>query len=1326
MLYWMRKGVIQKSIASLLLVTMTTTPVAVLAAAVNQADVSAGQNLGLQFLGGAQAQPSVSTGTSTLEQTSNNTQVFLGDFLPGVNGTADNSALESMGDDPEALVASGMALRTVQNEAGCRVTHFNRKVAAGTVLKIRAIWRNASKMEIPASYSGPIRVNFPTLGTATRVEQVVQKGEGSNPSLILVYESTPFAYPSNSYFTYAPKITGNVSGNFTSIGAPDNNFTFQGAFNAANASVIEVKADLFKVDREFQVKAVCSPDPATACLHENIDLCHPATTSLKGYFAKKGENGEVDVGVAALAMAKSASNAEDPDAETIADGSADILDGTSPQVLDLFSGCTRTEVSDKSTTSAHEEDIRTCRAVYQPPQGSCDENRQIKVQPTGRWFRETIYNLIATTPAVGIAKDKKWTPSYSENVRATVKLRGPFGGGANITLWDANRTDTYFFKDVTATFNGVDTGSWVTGVVGTDLDRGQNFSRQTGKRFWVTYVENNNKSPDDFRVISYGDATNWEPTLNIRLGQNYRVVHAEYIVNSDTVATAGGEACAFVSQAISDNRCSATCTNSRTSASIAAATPTPSTYPLAIPLAGPGEAIWTLLGEKPELAAGCLRESTSTASCQLNDIPTDYFANLWAPEWLDNCHLEGKEFSPGGLVTATASCVRLESRDVCTDLGATSGKCYEKEVYYDCGITQESSEITGVHVTEACGSPIRCLGTECGNTLGEANNDLADAMVAGNMMDAIQQEMICEETGEPPKGPYDDCTIRIFTGDKRSCNTAAAENVGFAQDCCEEGANAAAGMGIGVTEGALAFDAAKKMATNDAFLAMLKKAPGARYVDIAWTATKEAIKTVTKTIADGLTSYAQKLGWKMGTQAASNTVTTTVAQQAGTSLGAQMATWVATNIANFLNNIGLSSVTNALFQQAGTSAANEAIKYQLNEKLKEQMLQVMDFLNYAMLAYTVLKLAGALLYGCEQSDYETGMERAKGNCHRVGQYCSKEFPSELGGGCEIHTTTFCCYQSPLNRIIAEQMRAQMGGYGTAQYPNCSGFTLEEINAFDWASLDLSEWEAIQRQAGILPNTEEQAEAQWGENADPAAMMSNGPSPGPDGRVTSVDYFDYRMANRDDDIEASRKALSDNVACSYNGGVQWYGSPDEFTDKANVDIFVVKKVFSVDFKASWWCGGGKDGDAIFGWSPEIAIDPVTNSLVSGGVNVYCDGRFQTKTGTIQGISLKSTRYFFDGTEITELPPDVAGKECRATPENAGWESFVTTYANGNQTYAPTCEASGSQYASRVLGEGWKTIDSVIDVEVSYQLRRQTTNSAVGVNFQATNCVNPNAP
>lgn len=1321
MLYWMRKRVIQKSIASLLLVTMTSTPVAALAAGVSQADVTAGQNLGLQFLGGAQAQPSVSTGTSTLEQTSNNTQLFLGDFLPGVNGAADNSALESMSDDPEALVGAGMALRTVQNETGCRVTHFNRKVAAGTVLKIRAIWRNSANVEIPASYTGPIRVNFPTLGTASRVEQVVQKGDGTNPSLILVYESTPYAYPSNSYFTYAPTITGNVSGNFTSIGAPENNFTFQGSFSAANTSVIEVKADLFKVDREFQIKPVCSPDPVTACLHESIDLCHPATTSLKSYFAKKGEKGETDIGVTALAMAKSASNAEDPDAEVIADGSADILDGTSTQVLELFSGCTRTEVSDKTSLTQHEEDLRTCRAVYQPPQGSCDRKRNIQLQPSGRWFREDIYNLAAIDPLQG---NKRWTPNYSENVRATVSLRGPYGGGTNQT-WVLNTNDRYVLRDQAATFNGVDSASWVTGLVSTDIPRGSNFQLQTGKRIWATHVENSLRSPDDVRIIDHGGAPNWEPTLNVRLGSNYRVTHVEYIVAADGVSSTGGDACAFVAQSISDNRCSRTCTIDRTKTTLNVFSPANGrTYP--IPLAGAGESFWTVLGEKPQISTGCLSESTTTASCQLNDVPTDYFANLWAPEWVDNCHLEGKEFSPGGLVTATAECIRMESRDVCTDVGATSGKCYEKEVYYDCGLTKESSEITGVHVTEACGSPIRCLGTECGNTLGEANNDLADAMVAGNMMDAIQQEMICEETGEPPKGPYDDCTIRIFTGDKRSCNTAAAENVGFATDCCNEGANAAAGMGIGVTEGALAFDAAKKMATNDAFLGMLKKAPGAKYVDIAWTATKEAIKTVTKSIADGLTSYAQKLGWKMGTNAASSTVTSTVSQQAGTTLGAQMGSWVATNIANFLNNIGLDSVTGMLFQEAGKNAAGEVTKYALNEELKKSMLQVMDFVNGAMLAYTVLKLAGALLYGCEQGDYETGMERAKGNCHRVGTYCSKEFPSELGGGCEIDTTTFCCYQSPLNRIIAEQMREQKGGYGSAQYPNCSGFTLEEINAFDWATLDLSEWEEIQRQAGILPNTEEQAEAQWGENADPATQMSNGPSPGPDGRVTSVDYFDYRMANRDDDIEASRKALSDNVGCSYNGGIQWYGSPDEFTDKANVDIFVVKKVFSVDYRASWWCGGGSDGDAIYGWAPEITVDPLTNALISGGVNVYCDGRFQAKTGTIQGTSLKSTRYFFDGTEITELPPDVAGKECRATPENAGWESFVTTYANGNQTYSPTCQATASQYTSRVLSKGWKTMDSVMDVEVTYQLRRQTTNSAVGVAVEATNCVNPNAP
>ena len=58
------------------------------------------------------------------------------------------------------------------------------------------------------------------------------------------------------------------------------------------------------------------------------------------------------------------------------------------------------------------------------------------------------------------------------------------------------------------------------------------------------------------------------------------------------------------------------------------------------------------------------------------------------------------------------------------------------------------------------------------------------------------------------------------------------------------------------------------------------------------------------------------------------------------------------------------------------------------------------------------------------------------------------------------TTTFCCYNSILARIIEQQGAAQLGiSRGTAQNPNCTGLTAAQMQAIDFSKIDFSEFVA---------------------------------------------------------------------------------------------------------------------------------------------------------------------------------------------------------------------------------------------------------------------------
>ncbi|MEA1053972.1 conjugal transfer protein TraN, partial [Lamprobacter modestohalophilus] len=86
-------------------------------------------------------------------------------------------------------------------------------------------------------------------------------------------------------------------------------------------------------------------------------------------------------------------------------------------------------------------------------------------------------------------------------------------------------------------------------------------------------------------------------------------------------------------------------------------------------------------------------------------------------------------------------------------------------------------------------------------------------------------------------------------------------------------------------------------------------------------------------------------------------------------------------------------------------------------------------------------------------------------CHYVGSYCD----SEILGICIEKQKAFCCFNTPLARIINEQAYPQLGrGWGEPEHPNCRGLSLQELERLDWSRIDLSEWIALLTQAGQFP------------------------------------------------------------------------------------------------------------------------------------------------------------------------------------------------------------------------------------------------------------------
>lgn len=109
---------------------------------------------------------------------------------------------------------------------------------------------------------------------------------------------------------------------------------------------------------------------------------------------------------------------------------------------------------------------------------------------------------------------------------------------------------------------------------------------------------------------------------------------------------------------------------------------------------------------------------------------------------------------------------------------------------------------------------------------------------------------------------------------------------------------------------------------------------------------------------------------------------------------------------------------------------------------------------------------------CQESEKTLGKLREfgslDGNCHYIGDYCSEKWPLV---GCVQKKKTYCCFSSPLARIIQEGGRPQLGiGWGSPEAPQCRGFTPEEFQKIDFSKVNFSEW----IQYDVVPNVQNNA------------------------------------------------------------------------------------------------------------------------------------------------------------------------------------------------------------------------------------------------------------
>lgn len=349
-----------------------------------------------------------------------------------------------------------------------------------------------------------------------------------------------------------------------------------------------------------------------------------------------------------------------------------------------------------------------------------------------------------------------------------------------------------------------------------------------------------------------------------------------------------------------------------------------------------------------------------------------------------------------------------------------SGRCYNIKETWDCGtdILVDDAEIER---NISCAGPVRCVGLECIDPEFGQSESFGKAAAILEVVSQAGNDMECQEdTTEDNR----DCIV--FGGDAGYCKIA----VGGVQDCCESP------EGVSLADYLTLMKASQR--ANSAF-ANASFSQGS-----VLNGMQSAYVDFTQPIADAVSSI---------TNPFTSAIDSAVAQIKDTvmdALGDQFKNWIQDTFTQEAANSAAGSAGGGMLSGSGAAGAAG---------------QVLSAVGTIFMYYQLAVLLIQIVWKCEKEELELNTNRELRQCHRVGSYCA----SEALGACVEERTSFCCFNSPLSRIIQEQARDQLDiEWGLPEEPECGGLTVTQIANLDWDKIDLSEWIAMLNLADLYP------------------------------------------------------------------------------------------------------------------------------------------------------------------------------------------------------------------------------------------------------------------
>lgn len=417
------------------------------------------------------------------------------------------------------------------------------------------------------------------------------------------------------------------------------------------------------------------------------------------------------------------------------------------------------------------------------------------------------------------------------------------------------------------------------------------------------------------------------------------------------------------------------------------------------------------------------------------------------------------------------------------------GQCAFFEETWDCGYDIAVEDIV-TDTNYDCGGPIRCMGVECIDPEKTESTSFHETLAIMNAAGFMSQDMNCSPSGT-------DC--KVFSGKPLTCKIA----IGGAQDCCD------VPTGASSTDYIMALYQIYKLNSSLMAIQNGNAAVGA-YQTIA-APINQTLSTVTKPF----TSYIENI---------SGTVTDFFepVEIFMDELKEKIKQTIQDALADMLKNTGTDMAGEAAAGAVSESAADAAAE-EAASALMENMAGAASALMMAYTVYVVAMLVIQAIYQCEDMEFELAAKQTTKSCTYLGSYC-------VDSWCLEKRRSYCCYNSPLARIIDEQYHGMKGiNYGDIKNPNCGGIPIGEIGSVDWSQMNLSEWVALLGETQLLPTVATL-------NAD--GITGSGSNLNIDGtRLDAVERNHIRMEGLD--ISGAKREAKDNIIIDPSGKVQTY-------------------------------------------------------------------------------------------------------------------------------------------------------------------------------------------